>query len=208
MDYSNYSVIALFRNRNGISERVFADIALKGCEKDPIEAYIVMINPGSCEEDLKSGRPAFSFYEDEVLYAKKDPAQRCVINFMEECKIKKIRIVNLSNEREPKLDLFLKKMKENPSKQMRASIFSNDPTSIDDRRKYMRIKAPCILSWGKEGKLKELKKQAYECLIEEGYDTIAVEFSKADYSCKYIKPWTKAQQDEVRSELVKKWNNR
>lgn len=208
MNYSDYDVIALFRNKNGISERVFADIVLKGHEEKTVEAYIIMINPGSCEEDKKKGKPNFEFYQEEVSYAKIDPAQRCVIRLMSACGINKIRILNLSNERQPKMDLLLKNVRLNLDEVLTNSFFSNEEKSVEDRRKYMSCKAPCILAWGKEPKLNALKKQAYDCIISAGFETISAGCDNDIYSYSYIKPWSYNMQEKVIAELTEKWNAR
>ena len=48
-----YKVYALFEDINGSTYRRFADIVRKNHEEDSIDAYLIMINPGSCHK--KSG---------------------------------------------------------------------------------------------------------------------------------------------------------
>ena len=91
-------------------------------------------------------------------------------------------------------------------------FFMTDKTiqekSVEGRRKYMSCKAPCILAWGKEPKLNALKKQAYDCIISAGFETISVGCDNDIYSYSYIKPWSYNMQEKVIAELTEKWKAR
>ncbi len=53
-----YEVKASFYKKNDTTFRNYADIIRKGYNEDKIDAYIIMMNPGSCkpinDEDLKN----------------------------------------------------------------------------------------------------------------------------------------------------------
>lgn len=56
-----------------------------------------MINPGSCRKKQKDSTPLGNskYAEMNLVEAVSDPAQKCVMAFMDECKLKKVRILNL-----------------------------------------------------------------------------------------------------------------
>lgn len=75
-----YEVKASFYKKNDTTFRNYADIIRKGYNEDKIDAYIIMMNPGSCkpinDEDLKnSSSPESAIYID----AKNDRAQKRVM---------------------------------------------------------------------------------------------------------------------------------
>ena len=95
-----YVVLARFYN-NG-NARLFADVVDRDHVDAPIDAYLIMINPGSCKmQGNVSGRVKNSNYYKglDVVEAVSDPAQKCVMAFMDICNLKKIRILNLVDYR-------------------------------------------------------------------------------------------------------------
>lgn len=193
-----YKVYALFEYINGSTYRRFADIVRKNHEEDSIDAYLIMINPGSCHKK-SDDNPVLStqFYKGfDVVEAISDPAQKCVMALMDACELNKIRILNLFDLAEGNLDKALKNKCDEAD-----SIFSEKRKK--ERLKYMPSDAICIAAWGMGNQLKCYKKQAYECLGAERI--IGVDFNEKDYTCRYIKPRGKDAQMQVIEALAKKY---
>ena len=211
---TKYKVIAgFYKNKRDIDSRIFADIYEEGCIENNIEAYIIMINPGSCKPvngDLDKDIINSAFYSGIKLdldgfyisEAVCDMAQKCVMALMETCNIKKMRILNLSDVMTGNL-LEAKKLMGDEKIQMLESIFS--PERSSERALVMPCNAVCFISWGTDNKLKDLKKQAIECL--EGYNLIGEPVDEKNFSYRYIKPRGKLNQEKVIGTLAIKYLN-
>lgn len=192
-----YKVLAKFYINNvGQGARLFADVVDRKYLDAPIDAYLVMINPGSCR---KKDAPvlASEYYKAlDVVEAVSDPAQKCVMAFMDLCGLKKVRILNLMDYRSGN---YGKAMKVAADQSIAESLFS--PERKGERRQVMAEKAPIIAAWGTDSRLADLKKQAVGCL---GENIIGVhKDGKEAYDFEYIKPPTINAQMERILELAK-----
>lgn len=201
-----YAVLARFYvNKEGQEARLFADVVDRKCLDAPINAYLIMINPGSCRKKDEPV-PALEYYKNQdVVEAVSDPAQKCVMAFMDLCGLKKIRILNLMDYKSGNYD---KALKAAADQSIVDSLFSQE--RIEERNQLMAEKAPIIAAWGTDKRLADLKKQAVECL---GYENIIgvkpdKEKAKADYDFEYIKPLTKDAQMERILALAKCFEER
>lgn len=169
-----YKVYALFEGE----DRRFADIVRKGHEEANIDAYIIMINPGSCHKKSDEN-PVMdtAFYKGfDMVEAVSDPAQKCIMALMDACNMNKIRILNLFDYANGNLAEALK--------HKGVSIF--DYSRAEDRKRYMPTDAVCIAAWGMDSSLMEYKKVAYECIGEERI--IGYPENQDKYEYRYIKP--------------------
>ncbi len=187
---AKYKILAKFyTNRKGQESRLFADVVDREHEDALIDAYLVMINPGSCQKksDVISESP---YYKNlDVVEAKSDPAQKCVMAFMDLCGLKKVRILNLLDYKSGNYSKALKNVAE---QNLADSLFS--PERTEERNLVMTEKAPIIVAWGTDKRLADFKKQALECLEVENIIGVKPKTKAEYYDFAYIKPWTKDAQ--------------
>lgn len=199
-----FTVLAKFdENCNGNEVRSYADIVRKDSYEAPIDAYLIMINPGSCKIKEKDAVDAskYNYYKGkDVVEAVSDPAQKCVMGFMDLCNLDKVRILNLLDYRNGSFSETLSK-KDEIKEEM--SIFS--PKREDERKKIMSEKAVVIAAWGTDKRLSGLKIQALNTLRGEKIIGVRPKDVKNDYDYKYIKPPRKALQIEVIEDLVSRY---
>lgn len=199
-----YAVLAKFYiNKEGQEARLFADVVDRKCLDVPIDAYLIMINPGSCRKK-DAPVPVSEYYKNfDVVEAASDPAQKCVMAFMDLCGIKKIRILNLMDYKSGNYD---KALKVAVDQSIVESLFSQERAK--ERKWLMAEKAPIIAAWGTDKRLADLKKQAVECLGYANIIGVKPDKEKADYDFEYIKPPTKDAQIERILDLAKCFEQR
>lgn len=183
-----YKVYALFEE----ADRRFADIVRNEYVEAPIDAYIIMINPGSCHKK-SDDNPVIdtTFYKGfDMVEAISDPAQKCIMALMDACKMNKIRILNLFDYANGNLTEALK--------HKGVSIF--DESRAEDRKRYMPTDAVCIAAWGMDSSLMEYKKMAYECIG--GARIIGYSENSDKYEYRYIKPRGQEAQKAVISRVA------
>ena len=183
-----YKVYALFEG----TDRRFADIVRNEHAEAPIDAYIIMINPGSCHKKSDDNPlKDTTFYNGfDMVEAVSDPAQKCIMALMDACNMNKIRILNLFDYANGNLVEALK--------HKGVSIFDN--SRAEDRKKYMPTDAVCIAAWGMDSSLMEYKKMAYECIGGECIIGYPENLDKYEY--RYIKPRGQEAQKTVISRIA------
>lgn len=210
-----YKVIACFKDTidNSPKYRLFADVCKEENIESEIDAYIIMINPGSCSP--KDGKDAvdvseYTYYKRyaieanyNIVEARSDMAQKCIMSLMETCRLKKVRILNLSDIREGNLNKALNSIGSDIEKRKEASIFS--PERETERKIVMPNDAVCIASWGLDNRLFDLKQQAFNCIGENRIIGVCKDKQKLAY--KYIKPRGIDDQKQVILELSQKYVN-
>ena len=127
-------------------------------------------------------------------------AQKCVMELMNACNMKKVRILNLSDVRSGNLD-EAKVLMGDEKTQMVESIFS--PERKSDRAVIMPNDVACIISWGTDNKFRLLKRQAMACLAD--YNIIGEPVDEKNFSYRYIKPRGKVNQELVIGKLAEKY---
>jgi len=183
-----YKVYALFEE----TDRRFADIVRNEHVEAPIDAYIIMINPGSCHRKSDEN-PVIdvAFYKGlDIVEVVSDPAQKCIMALMDACKMNKIRILNLFDYANGNLTEALK--------HKGVSIF--DDSRAEDRKRYMPTGAVCIAAWGMDSSIMEYKKMAYECIGEARI--IGYPENSDKYEYRYIKPRGQEAQKAVISRIA------
>ncbi len=138
------------------------------------DSVFVMMNPGSSEPRQFGYRePQLSLAEAperlsslEMVFAKPDITQYQVMRIMAELKWDHVRIVNLSDIRESKSQIFFKRVKEFEEKYSGIhTIFSNVRTK--EREIVFKLKekkSPVILGWGRDKNLLPLADKALNFL--------------------------------------------
>lgn len=197
-----YAVLAKFypiNDKNKGDARLFADIVDKNDLDASIDAYIIMINPGSCRKKQKDPTPLGNskYAEMNLVEAVSDPAQKCVMAFMDECKLKKVRILNLLDYKEGNYEKAMSVMENLGEK---ASLFSAERTEI--RNELMQEDAVIIAAWGTDKRLAKLKIQACNCLKDKKIIGVRPDPEKEYYDYEYIKPPTQAAQIKRIMQLV------
>lgn len=208
MDYDSWimSSIKVYREKYIVfakftedqNARLFADVVDRDFLEAPIDAYLIMINPGSSKAK-ETHLPISEYYKNlDVVEAVSDRALKCVMAFMDLCGIKKIRILNLMDYRSSNYDKAL-----SANQSLAESLFSKERTG--ERNQLMAEKALVIAAWGVDKRLAEFKKQAVECLGCENIIGVKPdkEKMKAYYDYEYIKPLTLIMQEERIKKLAK-----
>lgn len=177
-----YEVKASFYKKNDVTFRNYADIIRKGYKEDKIDAYIIMMNPGSCkpinDEDLKnSSSPESAIY----INASDDPAQRRVMQIMDNIAFDKVRILNLFDCKEPDSNKAAQMASENYG--FPISIFSHERR--DELNKLTKDDAPYIVAYTVTG-LVEYKKLALKFLADK--KVYGVKKDNNDLSYYYLSP--------------------
>lgn len=192
----DYKVIAHFyTNEKGDKSRLFADVVRNDSMESPIDAYLIMINPGSCKEIASFKSDGF-YINYTVVEAKSDPSQKCVMALMDNCQLKKIRMVNLSDVVCADLKEAIKKMSIDG---VASSLFSNQRQI--QRNEILQSNAPYIVCWGTDSLLFEFKEQAMKYLSDKR--VLGIMVNPDTYAFKHIKPALVVDQEIVVEELAK-----
>ncbi len=133
MDYDSWkmSSIKVYREKYIVfakftedqNARLFADVVDRDFLEAPIDAYLIMINPGSSKAK-ETHLPMSEYYKNlDVVEAVSDRAQKCVMAFMDLCGLRKIRILNLMDYRSGNYDKTL-----SANQSLAESLFSKERT--------------------------------------------------------------------------------
>ena len=176
-----YEVKASFYKKNDVTFRNYADIIRKGYNEDKIDAYIIMMNPGSCKPANKIEDSAISPETSVYIPASDDPAQRRVMQIMDNIAFDKVRILNLFDCKEPDSNKAAQMASENYG--FPISIFSHERR--DELNKLTKDDAPYIVAYTVTG-LVEYKKLALEFLADK--KVYGVKKDNNDLSYYYLSP--------------------
>jgi len=185
-----YAVLAKFYNNE--DARLFADVVDRNNVDAPIDAYLIMINPGSCkiyENESNLIRNSNYYKELNVVEAVSDPAQKCVMALMDICNLKKIRILNLLDYKKSRYVEALRLFSE---ENLGKSLFSQEREQ--QREEIMSENAVIIAAWGTDKRLSAFKEQAFQCLQDEIVIGVKPDPPKEYFDFEYIKPPTKEAQ--------------
>ena len=145
-----YDIRGLFYENNGYLCRKYLNIRRKSLNVVEPDLMIVMMNPGS------------SFPKDEndnnvvESGAALDDTQRQIIRVMNNCNFNYARILNLSDFRESKSDVFYSEI--DNLKNISHSIFSDRRT--EDFENLFVKDIPVVVAWGVSKKLEKLAENA------------------------------------------------
>lgn len=176
-----YEVKASFYKKNDVTFRNYADIIRKGYKEDKIDAYIIMMNPGGCKPANKIEYIAISPETSVYIPASDDPAQRKVMQIMDNTNFNKVRILNLFDCKEPDSNKAAQMASENYG--FPISIFSHERR--DELNKLTKDDAPYIVAYSVTG-LVEYKKLALEFLADK--KVYGVKKDNNDLSYYYLSP--------------------
>lgn len=191
-----YEVKASFYKKNDVTFRNYADIIRKGYKEDKIDAYIIMMNPGSCkpinDEDLKnSSSPESAIYID----AKNDRAQKRVMQLMDNTNFNKVRILNLFDCKEPKSSKAAQMANEDYG--FSINIFSH--ARKDELNKLTKDNVPYIVAYGLNG-LVAFKKLALEFLANK--KVYGIKKYNNDLLYYYLSPFKEIDAQKIITEIV------
>lgn len=191
-----YEVKASFYKKNDVTFRNYADIIRKGYKEDKIDAYIIMMNPGSCkpinDEDLKnSSSPESAIYID----AKNDRAQKRVMQLMDNTNFNKVRILNLFDCKEPKSSKAAQMANEDYG--FSINIFSH--ARKDELNKLTKDNVPYIVAYGLNG-LVAFKKLALEFLANK--KVYGIKKDNNDLLYYYLSPFKEIDAQKIITEIV------
>ena len=191
-----YEVRASFYKKNDVTFRNYADIIRKGYKEDKIDAYIIMMNPGSCkpinDEDLKnSSSPESAIYID----VKNDRAQKRVVQLMDNTNFNKVRILNLFDCKEPKSSKAAQMANEDYG--FPINIFSH--ARKDELNKLTKDNVPYIVAYGLNG-LVDFKKLALEFLADK--KVYGIKKDNNDLLYYYLSPFKEIDAQKIITEIV------
>ena len=191
-----YEVKASFYKKNDVTFRNYADIIRKGYNEDKIDAYIIMMNPGSCKpinyEDLKnSSSPESAIYID----ARNDRAQKRVMQLMDNTNFNKVRILNLFDCKEPKSSKAAQMANEDYG--FPINIFSH--ARKDELNKLTKDNVPYIVAYGLNG-LVDFKKLALEFLADK--KVYGIKKDNNDLLYYYLSPFKEIDAQKIITEIV------
>lgn len=191
-----YEVKASFYKKNDVTFRNYADIIRKGYKEDKIDAYIIMMNPGSCkpinDEDLKnSSSPESAIYID----VKNDRAQKRVMQLMDNTNFNKVRILNLFDCKEPKSSKAAQMANEDYG--FPINIFSH--ARKDELNKLTKDNVPYIVAYGLNG-LVDFKKLALEFLADK--KVYGIKKDNIDLLYYYLSPFKEIDAQKIITEIV------
>lgn len=176
-----YEVKASFYKKDDVTFRNYADIIRKGYKEDKIDAYIIMMNPGGCKPANKIEHIAISPETSVYIPASDDPAQRKVMQIMDNANFNKVRILNLFDCKEPDSNKAAQMASENYG--FPISIFSHERR--DELNKLTKDDAPYIVAYTVTG-LVEYKKLALKFLADK--KVYGVKKDNNDLSYYYLSP--------------------
>ena len=191
-----YEVKASFYKKNDVTFRNYADIIRKGYKEDKIDAYIIMMNPGSCkpinDEDLKnSSSPESAIY----INVKNDRAQKRVMQLMDNTNFNKVRILNLFDCKEPKSSKAVQMANEDYG--FPINIFSH--ARKDELNKLTKDNVPYIVAYGLNG-LVDFKKLALEFLADK--KVYGIKKDNNDLLYYYLSPFKEIDAQKIITEIV------
>jgi len=145
---------ALFYEKEGYKFRKYLDIKEKNTQKDTPDLMVIMMNPGS-------SRPQDSIdNNDTESIAVPDSTQWQIWSVMQILNLEFARILNLSDLREPKSNIFYSRMIELDNKGISHSIFSLERSYELDNLFIKEV--PVILAWGVDKNLRKLAEKAIQ----------------------------------------------
>jgi len=118
------------------------------------DLMVVMMNPGSSKPEDNNQNGCIE------TPAKPDNTQYRIMEVMENCGFEYARVLNLSDIREPKSNVFYPKIKEMEALNISHSIFDN--SNKEDLNKLWIKNVPVIFGWGVNYRLKPLALKAIE----------------------------------------------
>ena len=196
-----YEVKASFYRRqiNGknIVCRRAADIMKRGCESEVIDAYFIMMNPGSCKLKDENKIAENENEEMEFIDAKSDATMARVMNIMEELGWKYVRMLNLSDFVDGNSQTATKRVAGFTDDEFDGhSIFSKARRS--ELLELTKIDALYIKAWGCSKSINYYAPYALEFL--EGKQSVGAKNGELNFL--HIKPPMVKQQVEIADKLI------
>lgn len=164
------SALEIFKKNNFPNLGFFVE----QCKNIP-DAMVIMMNPGSSsplngvnnnyESTYELSELSDNILSNKMVLAKKDATQYQIMRIMDFQKWNHVRILNLSDIREPKSKIFIRKIKDFEKKNGQIhSIFSEE--RCDERKRTLSKKEtnPIIVAWGCNKHISELAKKAINYL--------------------------------------------
>lgn len=197
-----YEIKASFYKKDDFLFRNYADIIKKDYTDDKIDAYVIMINPGSCKPVHKNIDFTNSTSPENAIYVdvKSDRAQKRVMQFMDNMNYNKVRIFNLFDCRESKSNEAIQMATKNYG--FPISIFSEKRR--DELNKLTKYDSPYIIAYGVNG-LIEYKKKALNFL--DSKSTYGVMKDNNSLSYYYLSPLKEKTAQEIISQIVNQLKN-
>lgn len=157
------------------------------------EAVFVMMNPGSSrpteETDHAVNSDEISKMSVKLVPTVPDTTQYQVMRIMHYKKWQHVRVINLSDLRDPSSRSFFKRCaqleREEISDSTVHSIFSSQRLAELKRHLSRKPQGPIVCAWGVSDDLDPLIKQAFKIL---SLETVVTGWLKPGFPCKYFHP--------------------
>lgn len=201
---NDYTVYASFYkidiNNTEVLCRNVCDIKRNDISKDnEIDAYIILMNPGSCHPlDSEYEIRKYNNWEEldvNMVRCQADQAQYQIMKLMDNKLWDCVRVINLSDIVMGNSKKFMDFIRTIPYDSH--SLFSNNRK--EDRKKIMKHDAKIIASWGQNKRLEYLAELCKSNINSE--ELLGIPSDKKKLLYKYIKPMLVKHQVELLEEL-------
>ncbi len=182
---NDYIVTGFFYEVSGYKFRKFLDIKAKDSKLENPDLMIVMMNPGSSYPIDGKDNSRFA------VATEPDRTQLQIITVMKRAGFNYARILNLSDKRESKSNIFYNFLKSEESKKIPHSIFFKSRRK--DFENLFVNKTPIICAWGVNSCLSGLASMAIERLCQA--NIIGIRKQSNEYA--YYHPLPRVHQKQI-----------
>ncbi len=168
--------------------------------KNPVDGICIMMNPGSSQPltpvDQVVSENKIGSLETFLASTKPDTTQYQVMRIMHYCQWKHVRVLNISDLRDPKSINFIKNFQrlEKENGYLEHSIFSEKRNLELQQRLNKKDEAPIILAWGVSPDLEPL---ITRCLEKINYFPEKIGLLKENTENKYFHPLPTLQKGKL-----------
>ncbi len=156
----DFTITGYFYNIENYEFRKYLNIKRKNSKIEEPDLMVIMMNPGSSKQ-----MPDFIDIFDKEVPTIPDNTQSQIMKVMNNANFQYARVLNLSDLREAKSPIFIKKIDELRQKKIAHSIF-DDSRNADFKRLFVSS-IPVICAWGVNPKLLPLAQKAFKKIKNE-----------------------------------------
>jgi len=156
----DFTITGYFYNEDEFSFRKFLNIKSKEKNTETPDLMVIMMNPGSSRPEL-----GFTYEFNQEVPTIPDNTQDQIMRVMKLCNLYYARILNLSDVREPKSNIFVQKIEDLDKKNIYHSVFQKEREK--DFKELFVSGVPVICAWGVSPKLSFLGELAFNKIKKE-----------------------------------------
>ncbi len=156
----DFLITGLFYKIDNYNFRKYLNIRRKNTKINVPDIMVIMMNPGSSRQEKD-----FQKIFDKEVPTIPDNTQDQIMRVMNNTNLNYARVLNLSDLRETKSTILIKKIEKLKKSKISHSIFDNNRKN--DYNLYFKKNVPVICAWGVNPKLTELGKLAFDKVKKE-----------------------------------------